>query len=135
MEQPWSVPEFVTKQDNRATAAPAVPTAAIGTVVGKVIGKYKMAKHFDVTIAETSLTVQRCQDEIGADAALDGIYVIRTPVAGSELDAADVVTGCKNLRHVERDVRHISSGCLDLHPVFHRLARVPQLIGILAVVR
>ena len=53
--------------------------AAIGTAVGKVIGKYKMAKHFDVTITGTSLTAERRQDQIGEEAALDGIYVIRTP--------------------------------------------------------
>src|SRR6266540_3578987 len=52
----------------------------IGLALGKVIGKYKMAKHFEVTITDTSLTVTRRQDSIGAEALLDGIYVIRTPV-------------------------------------------------------
>src|SRR5205807_8594282 len=52
----------------------------IGLAVGKVIGKYKMAKHFEVTIADTTLTAERRQAQIDAEAALDGIYVIRTPV-------------------------------------------------------
>jgi hypothetical protein len=50
---------------------------AIGLAVGKVIGKYKMAKHFDVTITDTSLAAERRQDRIDAEVALDGIYVIR----------------------------------------------------------
>jgi hypothetical protein len=97
--------------------------AKIGTAVGKVIGKYKMGKHFDVTITDDSLTVTRRQDQINQEAALDGIYVIRTPVPPGELDAAGVVTAYKNLKHVERDFRHIKADDLDLRPVFHRLEK------------
>jgi hypothetical protein len=96
---------------------------AIGLAVGKVIGKHKMARHLAVTITDDSLTVERRQDSIEAEAALDGIYVIRTPVPASELNAAGVVTACKNLKYVERDFRHIKSDDLDLRPVFHRLTR------------
>src|SRR5450631_2649875 len=93
----------------------------IGVEVGKVISRYKTGKHFAVTITDTSLAVQRRQDQIGAEAALDGFYVLRTPVPASELDAPAVVTAYKNLKYVERDFRHIKSDDLDLRPVFHRL--------------
>jgi len=93
----------------------------IGVEVGKVISTYKTAKHFEVTITDTSLTVARKQDQIDAEAALDGFYVLRTPVPALELDAAAVVTAYKNLKYVERDFRHIKSDDLDLRPVFHRL--------------
>ena len=93
----------------------------IGVEVGKVITRYKTAKHFTVTITDTSLTVERRQDRIDAEAALDGFYVLRTPVPAGELDAAAVVTAYKNLKYVERDFRHIKSDDLDLRPVFHRL--------------
>jgi Transposase DDE domain len=96
---------------------------AIGLAVGKVIGKHKMAKHLAPTITEDSLAVERNQDQIQAEAALDGIYVIRTPVPDGELDAAGIVTAYKNLKYVERDFRHIKADDLDLRPVFHRLTR------------
>ncbi len=96
---------------------------AIGLAVGKVIGTHKMAKHLAVTITDGSLAIERRQDQIEAEAALDGIYVIRTPVPPSELGAGDVVTAYKNLKYAERDFRHIKAGDLDLRPVFHRLTR------------
>ncbi len=65
----------------------------------------------------------RDQASIDTEARLDGIYVIRTPVKGSELDAAGTVTAHKNLKYVERDFRHIKSDDLDLRPVFHRLEK------------
>jgi hypothetical protein len=93
----------------------------IGVEVGKVITRYKTGKHFAVTITDTTLTIERRQDQIDAEAALDGFYVLRTPVPAGELDAAAVVTAYKNLKYVERDFRHIKSDDLDLRPVFHRL--------------
>jgi hypothetical protein len=93
----------------------------IGMAVGKVISKYNTGKHFEVTITDTSLAVARKQSQIAGEAALDGFYVLRTPVPASQLDAPGVVTAYKNLRHVERDFRHIKSDDLDLRPVFHRL--------------
>ena len=95
----------------------------IGLAVGKVIGKHKMVKHFEVTITDTSLTVTRRQDSIGTEALLDGIYVIRTPVPAGQLDAPAVVTAYKNLKYAERDFRHIKADDLDLRPVFHRLEK------------
>ena len=93
----------------------------IGVEVGKVISAYKTGKHFAVTITDTTLAIERRQDRIDAEAALDGFYVLRTPVPVGELDAAAVVTAYKNLKYVERDFRHIKSDDLDLRPVFHYL--------------
>jgi hypothetical protein len=107
----------------------------IGVEVGKVISTYKTGKHFTVTITDTSLSVTRRQDQIDAEAALDGFYVLRTPVPAAELDASAVVTAYKNLRYVERDFRHIKADDLDLRPVFHRLeerVRAHVLICMLA---
>jgi hypothetical protein len=63
----------------------------IGIAVGKVINKHKVGKHFDYQITNTSLTVTRNQERIAAEAALDGIYVLRTPVPVKRLDAPAVV--------------------------------------------
>jgi len=65
-----------------------------------VISTYKTSKHFDVAITDASLAVARKQDQIDAEAALDGFYVLRTPVAASELDAPAVVAAYKNLKYV-----------------------------------
>jgi Transposase DDE domain len=107
----------------RVAAGRLAGAAEIGRKTGEVIGKHKMAKHFDVTITDTSLTAGRKQDQIEAEARLDGIYVIRTPVPEADLGTADAVTAYKNLKYVERDFRHIKSDDLDLRPVFHRLEK------------
>jgi hypothetical protein len=88
---------------------------------GKVISKYKTGKHFALTITDTTLAVTRKQDQIDAEAALDGFYVLRTPIPAAEMDGPGVVTAYKNLKYVERDFRHIKADDLDLRPVFHRL--------------
>jgi hypothetical protein len=105
----------------RVQAGRLAGAGPIGVEVGKVITRYKTGKHFAVTITDHSLAVERRQDRIDAEAALDGFYVLRTPVPAAELDAAAVVTAYKNLKYVERDFRHIKSDDLDLRPVFHRL--------------
>src|SRR6185437_13955691 len=109
--------------------------AAIGVEAGKVIARYKTGKHFTLAITDTSLAVTRDQARIGAEAALDGFYVLRTPVPAGELDAPAVVAAYKNLKYVERDFRSIKSDDLDLRPVFHRLeerVRAHVLICMLA---
>jgi transposase len=95
--------------------------ARIGVEAGKVISKYKTAKHFAVTITDDTLAVTRDQAGIDAEAALDGFYVLRTPVPAADLDAPGVVAAYKNLKHAERDFRHLKSDDLDLRPVFHHL--------------
>jgi hypothetical protein len=107
----------------------------IGVEVGKVISRYKTAKHFAVAITDDSLAVTRRQAQIDEEAALDGFYVLRTPVPAAELDASAVVTAYKNLKYAGRDFRHIKSDDLDLRPVFHRLeerVRAHVLICMLA---
>ncbi len=105
----------------RAAAGRLAGAGKIGVEAGKVINKYKTGKHFQLTITDTSLAVERRQDQIDAEAALDGLYVLRTPVPADQLDAPAVVTAYKNLKYVERDFRHIKADDLDLRPVFHRL--------------
>lgn len=107
----------------------------IGVAVGKVINKYRMAKHIDYTITDTSFSYRRDQDKIDTEAALDGIYVLRTSVPAQTLDAAGVVLGYKNLAHVERDFRTIKVDDLDLRPIYHYLedrVRAHVLICMLA---
>ncbi len=105
----------------RVAAGRLQSAGEIGVEVGKVISTYKTGKHFTVAITDTSLGVTRKQDQIDAEAALDGFYVLRTPIPASELDAPGVVAAYKNLTYVERDFRHIKADDLDLRPVFHRL--------------
>jgi hypothetical protein len=94
---------------------------AIGIRVGKVIGKYKMAKHFDIAITDTTLTITRRQDQIDAEAGLDGIYVIRTSLPAGTLEPAAIVHAYKDLCHVERDFRNMKATDLDMRPIHHRL--------------
>jgi hypothetical protein len=119
----------------RVAAGRLAGAGPIGVEVGKVISRYKTGKHFAVTITDDNLAVTRRQDRIDAEAALDGFYVLRTPVPASELDAPAVVTAYKNLKYVERDFRHIKSDDLDLRPVFCHLeerVRAHVLICMLA---
>ncbi|MGH3304885.1 MAG: IS1634 family transposase [Streptosporangiaceae bacterium] len=93
----------------------------IGIRASKVIGKHKAGKHFVLDIAPGRLAWHRDEQNIAAEAALDGIYVIRTSVTEDILGPAAVVTACKNLKHVERDFRIIKAGDLDLRPIRHYL--------------
>lgn len=93
----------------------------IGIAVGKVSGKFKVGKHFHLTITDTEFSYHRDQTAIDAQAALDGIYVLRTSVNAGLLDPAAVVEGYKKLANVERDFRIIKSDDLDLRPIHHRL--------------
>ena len=105
----------------RVRAGKLAGAGPIGVEAGKVISKYKTAKHFSTVITDTSLAVTRDQAKIDEEAALDGFYVLRTPVPASQMDGPGVVSAYKNLRYVERDFRHIKSDDLDLRPIFHRL--------------
>jgi hypothetical protein len=105
----------------RVRAGRLTGAGEIGVEVGKVISKYKTGKHFEVTITDTSLAVTRRQAQIDEEAALDGFYVLRTPVPASQLDTPAVVAAYKNLKYVERDFRHIKADDLDLRPVYHHL--------------
>src|SRR6266540_165944 len=105
-----------------ATAVAAgklVDPAAIGLRVGRVIGKYKVGKHFILDIAAGHFAYARNQAAIHAEAALDGIYVIRTSVPADTLPTTDAVTAYKALSNVERDFRSLKTVDLDLRPIRH----------------
>jgi Transposase DDE domain len=108
---------------------------AIGLKVGRLINRYKMAEHFDIAITDTSLSIERDHAHIDAEAALDGLYVIRTSVPADQLDPAAAVTAYKQLAHLERDFRSLKTDDLDLRPIQHRLedrVRAHVLICMLA---
>ncbi len=94
----------------------------IGIRVGKVINKRKVAKHFILDIGPGRFSWARDEEKIAAEAALDGIYVIRTSVSQDTLDAAGAVAAYKALKHVERDFRITKADDLDLRPIHHYLA-------------
>ena len=107
----------------------------IGVRAGRVVNKYKMAKHFILGITDDRLSWQRDQAAIDAEAALDGIYVIRTPLPAGQMDAPGTVTACRNLSRVERDFRSMKADDLDLRPIHHWLedrVRAHVLICMLA---
>ncbi|HET7448001.1 MAG TPA: IS1634 family transposase [Methyloceanibacter sp.] len=93
--------------------------AEIALKVGATIGKYKMAKHFTLTITDIDFVFARKQDEIEAEARLDGIYVIRTSVPAKTLDDPQSVRAYKSLAQVERAIRSIKTVDLHIRPVFH----------------
>ena len=105
----------------RVTHGTLAGAGNIGEAVGKAIGKYKMAKHFERDITDTTFTYHRDQARIDAEAELDGIYVLRTSVGADTLNPAAVVQSYKNLANVERDFRIIKADDLDLRPIHHRL--------------
>ncbi|MBS0318182.1 MAG: IS1634 family transposase [Proteobacteria bacterium] len=92
---------------------------AIALRVGRVIEHFHMAKHLELTITASSLTWQRRHEAIAQEAALDGLYVIRTSVPAEQLDAAAAVAAYKSLSHVERAFRSIKTVDLQVRPVFH----------------
>lgn len=93
----------------------------IGVRVGKVINRFKMAKHYTLDIADARFAHSRDQASIDAEAALDGVYVIRTSVATDRLDSAGTVTAYKRLCHVEADFRSLKTVDLEIRPIRHRL--------------
>jgi transposase len=94
----------------------------IGLKVGAVLDHRHMAKHFDLDITETGLTWSRKAQAITAEAALDGIYVIRSNLTKDGFSAAAIVLAYKGLSHVERGFRDVKSGDLDVRPIHHRRA-------------
>ena len=94
----------------------------IALKVGAVIDRRHMAKHFDLDVTETGLAWSRKAEAIAAEAALDGVYVIRSSLPGDGFPAADLVLAYKGLSHAERGFRDIKSGDLDVRPIHHRRA-------------
>jgi hypothetical protein len=96
--------------------------AEIGIVVGAVIDQHKMAKHFALAITDTCFTFARKADEITAEAALDGIYIVRTSLPATALDDTATVRNYKSLSLVERAFRCLKTVDLQIRPVYHWLA-------------
>jgi hypothetical protein len=95
----------------------------IGLKAGAVLGKRKMAKHFELTITDTAFSFARNKALIQKEAALDGFYVLRTSVPADRLDTAAVVSAYKSLAHVERAFRSVKTVDLEVRPIHHRLAQ------------
>jgi transposase len=93
-----------------------------GLRVGKIIGRYKVGKHFKLDISDHRFSYQRDLVGIAAEAALDGIYVIRSSVAATKLGAEELVRSYKLLASVERAFKTMKSVDLQVRPVHHRLA-------------
>ena len=93
--------------------------AEIGVRVGRVINRHKMAKHFDLTIGEASFSFRRKHDAIAAEAALDGVYVVRANVPATDLDDAATVGAYKSLAQVERAFRCLKTIDLHVRPIHH----------------
>ena len=94
----------------------------IGVRVGKVVNQYKMAKHFELDIKERSFDFRRKRESIDAEAALDGLYIIRTSVPADQMDSAECVRRYKSLAQVERAFRSLKTVDLKVRPIHHRLA-------------
>ena len=93
----------------------------IGVAVGKVVNTYKVAKHFELFITDNSLTFARLLESIAAEAALDGLYIIRTSVKAARMDAPTCVRTYKSLSEVERAFRSIKTMDLKVRPIHHHL--------------
>jgi len=93
---------------------------AIGVRVGRVVNKYKMAKHFELTIKDDHFDYRVRSDEVATEAALDGMYVVRTSVAKKEMGSDQVVRNYKQLSQVERAFRSMKTIDLKVRPIHHR---------------
>jgi transposase len=110
------------KIKDRVNAGKLAGADQIGLRVGKVINQYKVAKHFELAIGEASFTFARNRQSIAAEAALDGLYIIRSSVDARQMDSADCVRNYKALAHVERAFRSLKTVDLKVRPIHHRTA-------------
>ena len=106
----------------RVDAAKLAGADKIGLRVGKVVNQYKVAKHFEIVIGDAAFTFARRHDSIAAEAALDGVYIIRTSVSTTQMDSADCVRHYKSLASVERAFRSLKTVDLKVRPIHHRTA-------------
>ncbi len=119
----WPATEInLAKIKAKVVAAKLAGQDKIGVQVGKIINQYKVAKHFTLDIGEHAFAFQRKHESIAAEAALDGIYIIRTSVPTAQMDAPDCVRNYKSLANVERAFRSIKTIDLKVRPIHHRLA-------------
>jgi hypothetical protein len=95
--------------------------AKIEVRIGRVVNKYKVAKHFELTVEDRRFEFKILHEKVAAEAALDGIYVIRTNVPKKQLGTADAVRSYKGLCEVERAFRSLKTVDLKIRPIHHRL--------------
>lgn len=112
--------EAIARAASRRTRTP-LTDAQIGVKVGRIINHYRVAKHFEITIGDGKLAWSRREPAIEQEAALDGIYVIRTSEPVERLSAADVVRGYKALTTVERAFRCLKGIDLRVRPIYLRV--------------
>jgi hypothetical protein len=103
------------------TERPLRGSQEIAMRVGREIGRYRMRKHFIIEIGDTTVTFRRDEDSIHAEAATDGLYVVRTTVDTERMSASEVVGSYKLLARVERVFRSMKTVDLDVRPIRHRL--------------
>ena len=106
----------------RRQSNPLRGAAEIGLRVGKAVDRYKVAKHFITTITDTTFTFRRDEQKIAAEAALDGLYIVRSNVEPQQMDAAQTVRAYKDLAKVERAFRSLKTVDLKVRPLYHRRA-------------
>lgn len=94
----------------------------IGVRVGKVVNQYKVGKHFALTIEDAHFKFQRLESQVAAEAALDGLYVIRSSVPKKQMSSADTVRSYQALAEVERAFRSMKTLDLHIRPIHHHLA-------------
>jgi hypothetical protein len=111
----------LTQIAQRIDAATLFGAAQIGLAVGAVANHWKVKKHLDIQITDTTLSFSRKHAQVEAEAALDGFYILRTSVSENELGAADVVRSYKQLKAVERAFRTFKGPELEIRPIHHHL--------------
>ena len=114
--------QSLTKIEARVQAGRLKGQDEIGLRVGRVVNQYQMAKHFALDIQDTAFSFTRKTADVAAEAALDGITIIRTSVSAARMDAATGVRHYKSLAQVERAFRALKTMDLKIRPIHHRLA-------------
>ena len=113
--------ESLQKIQARVEAGKLVGADKIGVAAGKVVNRYKVSKHFELAITDNSLTFTRNEDNIKAEAAVDGLYIIRTSVKAERMDSAGCVRTYKSLAQVERAFLSMKMMDLQVRPIHHHL--------------
>src|SRR5262249_43646330 len=111
--------EIVTA--TKRAKSPLSGQAKIGLRIGRVLNRHQVGKHFELVIGDNGFSYQRKNDQIAAEAELDGIYVIRTSVKAENLTSEDTVRAYKDLSKVERAFRCLKTVDLKVRPIFHWL--------------
>ena len=112
----------LAKIRTRVAAGTLKGADAIGVCVGRIINQYHVAKHVVLTISDRAFSYARDDARIAAEAALDGLYIIRTSLSAAQMEAAQCVRTYKSLSNVERAFRALKTVDLHVRPIHHRTA-------------